>query len=150
MKQKTVLIIFGLIVIAAIGLRLKTFFVQEQATAIVKDQTLKVEIMADERSRARGLSGRFELAPEAGMVFLFDKPDFHNFWMKDMFFPIDIIWINNGQIVDIIENVPAPAFGEVKLPPYSPQEAITIVLEVNAGWSKKHNIQIGDSFLLKY
>ena len=150
MKQRTVLIIFGLIVITTIGLRLKTFFVQEHSTAVVKDQTLKVEIVADERSRARGLSGRLELASDEAMVFLFDKPDFHNFWMKDMFFPIDIIWINNGQIVDIIENVPAPAFGEVKLPLYSPKEPITIVLEVNAGWSKKHNIQIGDSFLLKY
>ncbi len=150
MKQRTVLIIVGVIILTAGALRLKTFFVQDHALAYIKDQAVRVDIAADDRTRARGLSGRLELDPDAGMVFLFAKADTYNFWMKDMYLPLDMIWINNGHVVDITENIPAPSLGEMKLPLYSPKEPANIVLEVNAGYAQKHNIQIGDSFLLKY
>lgn len=150
MKQKTAIIIIILLFVAVGALRLKTFFVQAKAVAYIQNQAVRVDIAADDASRARGLSGRLELADDAGMVFLFDKPDTYNFWMKDMYIPLDMIWINNGQVVDITPNIPAPALGTTNLPLYSPREPAAIVLEVNAGWSKKHNINIGDSFLLKY
>ena len=150
MKQKTVLIIVGLLVMAAGGLRLKTFFTDAPATATIKDQTITVDIAATPAARARGLGGRLELPANSGMVFIFDKSERHNFWMKDMFFPIDIIWIDGGQVVDITENVPPPALGQLKLPLYSPANPANIVLEANAGFAAKYNIRVGDPFFIKY
>ena len=80
-----------------------------------------------------------------GMYFIFDKPDYHSFWMKDMRFPIDIIFINDGKIVTIYKNVPIPT-SETQLPPiYRPTNPVDHVLEINAGLADKYSFQVGDS-----
>ena len=63
-----------------------------------------------------------------------------------MLIPLDIIWIGNGKIVKIDENVPAPVAGtsDSKLLNYSPGSPIDYVLEVNAGFSDKNNFKVGD------
>ena len=62
--------------------------------------------------------------------------------MKDMKFPIDIIWIDKGTIVYIVEKAPVPARDNI--PAFTPDKLATHVLEVNAGFVSKHNIKIGD------
>ncbi len=66
-----------------------------------------------------------------------------SFWMKDMKFDIDIIWIYNDRIVDLTEDVPT-TYNNVNLPSYSPRTDITHVLEVPAGWITRHGIGIGE------
>lgn len=151
MSKKYLIIIMTLLALSAIGLRAKQLLVEKQATATIKDQTLAVDIAANEPTRIRGLGGRLELPAKSGMVFIFDKPERYNFWMQGMFFPIDIIWINNGRVVDLTENAPAPSLGgQFNLPLYSPREPANVVLEVNAGFAKKYNITVGDPFFIKY
>ena len=80
------------------------------------------------------------------MIFVFDKSASYIFWMKNVEFAIDIIWINDAKkIVDIAQNVPPePDKGEKKLTRYKPKSDAKYVLEINAGLSSLHNLQIGD------
>ncbi len=98
-------------------------------------------------TRTRGLSGRESLAPGAGMLFVFESSGEWTFWMIDMKFPLDFIWIGRDcQVVDLTLNVPAPAPGTPasELPLYSPSSPAMYTLEVNAGEVERHGIRPGD------
>lgn len=109
---------------------------------------IKIEVVQTEEARQVGLSNRDSLDKDSGMFFTFDKLDVrHSFWMKDMKFAIDIIWINDSEIAQITHSVPTVVEGtpNKKIPQYLPQKAIDYVLEVNAGSSKMWGIKVGDS-----
>lgn len=113
----------------------------EEKTIQINDQNLIVEIADERHEQAGGLSGRNYLDNDRGMLFIFPKPTRPEFWMKEMNFPLDIIWINkNNQITEIIKNLPLNTFPKT----FMPSSPILYVLEVNAGWSDKNNIKIGD------
>lgn len=113
---------------------------------LVNNTPLFVEIADSQEKISKGLSGRKFLGKDEGMLFIFAKDKFPAFWMKDMNFPIDIIWINNGKIVGIEENVqPEPDKEEKFLKLYHPPEPVDMVLEVNAFFSKENGIKVGDS-----
>lgn len=125
-------------------------FSSADATLSIAGATLVVEIADDALERARGLSGRAALQPNTGMLFLFEDAFIPSFWMKDMNFALDFLWIRDGTIVDITENVPAPSGDD--LPTYSPNQPIDMVLEVNAGWIAQHGGKealIGERAVLK-
>lgn len=90
----------------------------------------------------KGLSGRDSLQGVDGMIFYFPAYHVPVFWMKDMHFPLDMIWIKDNVVVDITSNVPTPEEG--KLPTYSPKQPVDTVLEVNAGWAQSHSLKPGD------
>lgn len=104
-------------------------------TASINDITITLEVARTPEEQIKGLSGRASLLTDHGMIFIYDSKDTPEFWMKGVLFPLDIIWIDNGVIIDIHENVPPPdpdaADNQLKL--YSPKRPITMVLEVNAG-----------------
>lgn len=115
----------------------------------VGEKKIFVEIVNTQEQMELGLSGRQKLTDEQGMLFDFGTPAPRSFWMKDMKFDIDIIWIQNKKIVGITANVPAPAncpspHGNCYLPIYASPSASDMVLEVNAGWGERHNIKAGD------
>jgi uncharacterized membrane protein (UPF0127 family) len=110
----------------------------------VGDATLNVEVAADEASRQLGLGGRDSLATDRGMLFLLPD-DSPSFWMKGMRFPLDMIWIRDGRVVDVSANVPPPGDSSTPLPTYSPDRPANRVLEVNAGWAAEHRIRRGDA-----
>lgn len=112
-------------------------------TVTIKDQTFKVSVAKTEEEKQKGLSGLTSLRLDEGKLFLFDKPDLYAFWMKDMKFPIDIIFINGNKIVSISENVKPTTTGD--LPTYEPTGPSDKALEINAGLSKKHNFKAGDT-----
>lgn len=108
---------------------------------------IMVDIADNDYSRIAGLSNRDEMCANCGMLFIFDNSDMHSFWMKDMRFPIDIIWIKNNRIVEIMENIEIPSNGSIKS--YRPVVPSDMVLEVNSGFVGKNNINIGDKILTK-
>ena len=69
------------------------------------DIKIKVEIVDTVESRALGLSGREELKDGNGMLFVFDDVGKYNFWMKNMNFPIDIIWLGEDERVIYIKKM---------------------------------------------
>lgn len=114
----------------------------------VAGKNINVEIANTQTTREKGLGGRASLSEDNGMLFVFDTKDVtETFWMKGMLFPLDMIWIANGKVVAINKNIPVPASGtpDDKLVDYSPGRPIDYVLEVNAGFSDKNNIKVGQS-----
>ena len=107
---------------------------------------IPVFLVLSEEEKRLGLPGRKSLPDKQGMLFVFDTKSYQTFWMKDMLIPIDIIWISDDIIVDISKNVPNPVPGTVQaqLPLYSSSKPANYVLEVNAGFSDKYSIKIGD------
>lgn len=110
-----------------------------------------VEIAKAAEQKRQGLSGRGKLKDNQGMLFDFTGTGEvrSGFWMKDMKFDLDLIWIKGGKIVGIIPNVPHPESIDDKLPLYYPPSEVDYVLEVNAGWSEKYKIKIEDEIKLK-
>ncbi len=102
---------------------------------------VSVEIADTAEKRTLGLSGRTALLLNAGMLFVFDNEDYHTFWMKDMNFPLDLIWIGaDMKIVDIFKNARPDTYPKYAFKPDHPAK---YVLEVNAGWAEKNNVAIG-------
>jgi len=104
--------------------------------------TVTVELARTPEQQVRGLSGRPGLKAGHGMLFVYDRPQAVGIWMKDMRFPLDIIWIRAGRIVAIEKNAPP-------LAPDGPNRVYTaiadLVLEVAAGLADRQKIRVGDS-----
>lgn len=115
---------------------------RDEVVVLDSGRVIPVEVVDSDSARARGLSGRAMLAPETGMLFHFDDEGIYPFWMKDMKFPIDIVWIRNGTVVDITENMQPPVVGQ-DIPSYVPRVSADAVLELNAGEAQKFGIKIG-------
>src|SRR3989344_8381202 len=105
----------------------------------------RAEIADDANSRMRGLSDREPFEEDEGMLFIFDEPSIQSFWMKDMKFSIDIIWIEGGRVIAIEKNIePEPGKSVFSLKTYSPPQPVGRALEVLAGTSDKLGIRAGD------
>jgi len=95
-------------------------------------------------AQSKGLAIRDSLNENEGMLFIFETPQKYSFWMKDMKFPIDIIWINqDGKIVHIEKNLP-PCVFLLPCPSYAPKDDSLYVLEVVSNFTNKFNINVGD------
>jgi len=100
-------------------------------------------IIADTPAKqVQGLSYQKDLGRDEGMLFIFSQKQNLTFWMKDMNFPLDIIWINDNKIIKIDKNL-SPE-GESPTRAYNSKIPVNYVLEVNAGYSDAHNIKVGD------
>ncbi len=129
----------------------KTPSVSRTKTVMIREASIKAEVAESNTERQKGLSGRFGLDKDAGMLFVINNRVTRTFWMKDMKFAIDIIWIKDGKIIQIDKNIEPPAAGipKGKLNLYSPKTAVDYVLEVNAGYSDLKGIKVGDSVLIE-
>jgi len=96
-------------------------------------------------SQSKGLSIKDSLNENEGMLFIFESPQKYSFWMKDMKFPIDIIWINStGKIVHIEKNL-SPCYLLLPCPSYAPNNDSLYVLEVVSNFTNKFGVSVGDS-----
>lgn len=99
-----------------------------------------------EQKQQTGLAAFDKINQNRGMVFYFATPDKYAFWMKDMKFAIDIIWIRDNKIVDISQNIQTETGkSDNKLTKYYPASEVDTVLEVNTGWANKNKIRVGES-----
>ena len=107
----------------------------------INNQTYDIEIVDEPKTRQKGLSDYQELKHNEGMLFVFDKPGEYCFWMKDMDFAIDIIWLDDSrQVVDYKENITPDSYPES----FCPDSLSKYVLEVNSGDIQKLEINLGD------
>lgn len=116
--------------------------------------TIYAQVADTNNKRSLGLSFTESLAEKAGMLFLFDDVGQKNFWMKDMYFDLDIIWLDeNKQVVGFFEKVSKDTYNK-NHPEYSrifhSPDTTKYVLEVNAGTIEKLRIKTGDKLDFKY
>lgn len=118
---------------------------------VINQQVFQVEVADTEVERIQGLSGRSELGSD-GMLFVFDQPVRPGFWMKEMQFDLDFVWIKDNQVVEIMSNVPHPAADVPlnQLPTYQPSVLVDAMLEVPAGFAAQQGIAVGDEIRLEY
>jgi uncharacterized membrane protein (UPF0127 family) len=115
-------------------------------TATIKNKTILVELSQNAKQWEKGLSDRSDLGELDGMLFIFPQYHVPIFWMKDMKFPIDMIWIAGGRVVDIHQKVQLSTSD--KLPTYSPSVPVDMVLETRAGWAEENSITLGDEITI--
>lgn len=146
------IIIFFIIILLIFGGVVVYQYSQQQmdrAEVTINDHTFRVDVASTAAELQEGLSGRDSLPEDEGMLFLFEEAEQHSFWMNEMNFPIDIIFIRENTIVSIEHNAPAPESDDQELPIYQPSEPIDKVLEINAGLSKEYNFQPGDEVMIQ-
>ncbi len=113
----------------------------------VGKQEIYVKVAKTLAEQAQGFSGSDPITNEQGMLFDFtNDPGIKTFWMKDMNFDLDLIWIRHQQIIGITANVPKPKknLPANQLSLYTSPGVVDMVLEVNAQWSERNKIGIGD------
>lgn len=116
----------------------------ESKTISVAEHSLKVWIADDPAEQAKGLSGKDAMPDNRGMLFVMPVKDITQFWMKDMNFALDFIWIDNGTIVEIDQNI-SPCGPESDCPAIAPSYPVNYILEVNSGWVAANDISVGQS-----
>lgn len=111
-------------------------------TACVKDICVQAEVVDTDVARERGLMFRENIPEGRGMLFVFAAEGRHGFWMKNMKFPIDIIWIDKKKrVVDIKPNLsPCQDVCEI----FEPHAKALYALEVETGFCRRNKIEIGD------
>jgi len=112
----------------------------DTVSLIVGKEKFQAEVSRTPESRSKGLSFRDKLCFDCAMLFVFDQPGQYGFWMKDMRFPIDILWIRNGKIVHKETNV-----SEKNPTTLKPDVEADMVLEVRPN----SPLQKGDTVILK-
>ena len=118
-----------------------TFLVSENYIISLGDVPVRVDVADTALTRTRGLSGRESLPPTEGLLFIFDESAYHGIWMKEMEFPIDIIWIDESlRVIDIRKNVSPSTYPRT----FEPRKPARFVLEVNANYADSFGIKIGD------
>ena len=108
----------------------------------ISDTVIKAEVANTPLKRTVGLMSKSTLPSNQGMLFIFNDENHHSIWMMNTSIPLDIIWIDsNHKIIDIVKNA-QPCFLICEI--YTPDEKALYVLEVNSGFVKEHNVQVGE------
>jgi uncharacterized membrane protein (UPF0127 family) len=111
-------------------------------TINVNHQTINAEAAINGDQQTRGLGGRTCIQPNEGMLFIFNKEGTYPFWMKDMLFPIDIIWINKEhKVVHVAYSVQPSTYPQS----FSNDQPAQYVLEIKDGQANKIRIKYGST-----
>ncbi len=109
------------------------------------------ELAVTDEERELGLMFRKEIFPDQGMLFIFEEQGYHSLWMKNMNFPLDILWLDEGKRIIHME-CDVPPCKQSPCPSYSPQLPAAYVLELKAGSVKTNGLRLYDrlEFILPF
>ncbi|MFA5024340.1 MAG: DUF192 domain-containing protein [Patescibacteria group bacterium] len=116
------------------------------ATLKINNSVIKVEIATRPQTQYQGLSGRKSLEANAGMLFDYTDKQIREFVMRNMNFPLDIIFIADGKIINIAANLTPEGAQPKEI--YRSAQPVNQVLEVNGGYCEKNGIKVGDQVLI--
>lgn len=103
------------------------------------------EVADTNELRQKGLSGRKSLDADKAMLFTFDAPDYYGFWMKNMKFPIDIIWLDAARKIIYMEKDVRP---ESYPEGFRPDKKASYVIEFSAGIADELGLRLGDTVVM--
>lgn len=111
----------------------------------INDKKLEVLLAKTYAQQYRGLGKRDDLGVYQGMLFVHSSLDKYGIVMRDMRFPIDVVWLKDGEVLDIAPNLQTePDVPENQLKVYYPRRPANAILELPAGWVEKNGVKIGD------
>lgn len=110
----------------------------------IDDMNITALLALTPEEQSSGLAIKETMKENEGMLFVFDTPKKYSFWMKDMKFPIDIIWLNSNKKIVHIEDRLEPCLFLLPCPSYTPNTDSLYVLEVVSNFTNKHDIRIGE------
>lgn len=147
--SRLVLVIFLIVIFVIMGFSKQTAIVgvldSRSRITLPNGKIILAEVADTAEKRTKGLSNRDKLDNNSAMLFVFDNESYHSFWMPNMNFAIDIVWLNNDyQIVDVAEDVQPIDKSLNELPRYINQVPAKYVLEFNAGFCEEYNLANGD------
>jgi len=142
--MKEIIKILLLIIILVVSIFILQFFIQPRDSLKINDMVFNVEIFDTNEEIKNGLSNRNEIKKNQGALFVFNEPGFYSFWMKNMLFPVDIIWINDKKEVVFIKKDFQPCRIEEDCQNIIPNKKAKYVLEIKAGIADKIDIKIGN------
>jgi uncharacterized membrane protein (UPF0127 family) len=116
-----------------------------QTLSIGNKITINIDIADTNAKRAKGYSNHAPISYNEGLLFVFPVSDFYAFWMQDMLFDLDFIYIEKGRVVHVIENVPAPINNGGEVEYVNSPIPFSLVLEVKSGFIKKYGIKKNDA-----
>ncbi|MFA7319358.1 MAG: DUF192 domain-containing protein [Parcubacteria group bacterium] len=136
-KKEKFFLFLAIVAVLAVGLAADIFWVK---IVRIDGRNFIAETPKRPAEYQKGLGGRRTLCRSCAMLFTFPQKGEYAFWMKDMRFDLDIIWISSGKIVYIEKNFSAHSPEIVR--PAVPADR---VLEIGAGISEKNGFRVGDS-----
>jgi uncharacterized membrane protein (UPF0127 family) len=144
--MKRILIIASILLVAAAGI----FYLRNPIGVKVQIGTniFYVDVAITSAEKELGLGYRESMKTDHGMLFVYDHPEQYRYWMKNMRFPIDILWIKDNTIVDITKNVPVESYQTFTM--YTPKVSVNKVLELNANASDTYHINVGDTVRIRF
>ena len=108
-------------------------------TLKVGPHPLKVEVVASDADRARGLMYRQSLGRDEGMLFIFDEPAYHSMWMRNTLIPLSVAFLDDkGTILNILDMEPQTEDSHMSAGP------AIYAIEVNKGWFAAKKVKAGD------
>jgi len=114
---------------------------QSETTLRVNGRTFSLEVAGTPAAQELGLGKRASLPKNQGMLFVFSRPAVECFWMKDMHFPLDMIWLDaNKTVVHVEQNVSPATYPST----FCPAATSEYVIELNAGSSRSAGIRDGE------
>jgi uncharacterized membrane protein (UPF0127 family) len=132
MKKKIISVIILLIIITSI-----VFLFNHDKKIVTPNKSFSVLIADTEENRKMGLSNTQSLNIDTVKLFIFDKPDYYGFWMKDMLYPIDIVFLDSAmQVISYIDDVDPTSYPET----FYPESPALYVMEMNAGERKSSGL----------
>ena len=145
-------VIVGVVGILSIPADTKMDFAEfPQGTIRVDDVVLQVQIADSQPRRVLGLMHQEELPYDQGMIFIFDSVGQYSMWMRNVQFPLDMIWFDKDGVAVHIEKMVPPcltALEAMACPSIAPEVDALYVLEATGGFVDMHDIQVGSQLYL--
>ena len=165
MKSKSILIAFTLLFLALVALAVLSAKGKHVVTSdsefkganpiasaplhgllSVNGHRIRVDIADTEEKRVLGLGERDTIGDDEGMLFVFPEPDFYGFWMKDMQFPLDIVWLDEDfKVVYLKENISPNTYPEI----FFPHTKAVYVLEMKGNMAGNNGVTLGSTLTFK-
>ena len=109
----------------------------------IGEKEFELEIASTQSARNTGLMRRDSMPGNHGMIFVFDEPDTHSFWMKNTRIPLDIVFIDAGGTIRSIQQMQPYSLKSV-----SPPSAIKYAIELNEGAAAKAGAKVGEKVVI--
>ena len=148
MRKLWLIIVIATVILTGFILKTKPA-VKTKRLTIGNKVTIEVNIADTNQKRAKGYSNHPKIGYNEGLLFVFEQPNVYPFWMKEMLFDLDFIFIRDGRVIYLLENIKAPINNQGEVEYAISEKPFDRLLEVKAGFIDKYKIKISDFIALE-